>query len=118
MVVGKLSEESSNQAELAHSMTKERTNAETVSRAVNDVLMKTLEVRAENVKIMLSDAAAYLLKSGGQLKVFYPDLLHVTCLVHAFHRVSECVRKLFPKVNELISVAKKVFLKAPSRVLA
>ena len=59
-----------------------------------------------------------MLKSGGQLKAFNPDLLHVTCLAHAFHRVSECVPKLFPEVNELISVTKKEFLKAPSRVLA
>lgn len=41
----------------------------------------------------------------------------VTRHAHAFHRVSECVRALFLKVNELISVTKKVFKKAPSRIL-
>lgn len=43
-------------------MTLARTNAEAISHAVNDVLMKTLEVKAENVKLMISDAAAYMLK--------------------------------------------------------
>ena len=54
MVVVKLDEESSNRAELAHSTTLERINAETKSRAMNDVIMKTLEVKAEKVKIILS----------------------------------------------------------------
>ena len=37
VVVGKLSEESFNQAELVHLMVLERTSAETVSRTVNNV---------------------------------------------------------------------------------
>lgn len=63
-----------NRAQLAHSMVLEKVNAEMVSRAVNDVLSKILEVDAENVKLLLTDAAPYtrMIKCGGQLKVFYP----------------------------------------------
>ncbi|QQP36751.1 Uncharacterized protein FKW44_021944, partial [Caligus rogercresseyi] len=36
----------------------------------NHTVVNILEVKAENVKLMLSDAAAYMLKCGGQLKIY------------------------------------------------
>jgi len=42
---------------------------------------------------------------------------HVTCLAHDLHRVAEEVRRHFPKVDALISNAKKIFVKCSSRVL-
>lgn len=43
-------------------------------------------------------------------------MVHITCLAHGLHRVSEAIRDHFPKVDLLISNTKKVFLKAPARV--
>ncbi|XP_050521506.1 uncharacterized protein LOC126894485 [Daktulosphaira vitifoliae] len=57
-----------------------------------------------------------MVKAGTALNVFYPKLIHVTCLAHAFHRVAETIRSEFPEVDFLISTIKKLFLKAPSRV--
>ncbi|XP_050548865.1 uncharacterized protein LOC126910379 [Daktulosphaira vitifoliae] len=57
-----------------------------------------------------------MVKDGTALNVFYPKLIHVTCLAHAFHRVAEIIRSEFPEVDFLISTIKKIFLKAPSRV--
>lgn len=50
------------------------------------------------------------------VKVFYPNIIHVTCVAHMLHRVAEKVRDIHPKVNKLINNVKKTFLKAPSRV--
>lgn len=49
--------------------------------------------------------------------VFYPKMIHVTCLAHAFNRVAEYIRGRgrFTDVNDLISSKKAVFLKAPTR---
>ena len=58
-----------------------------------------------------------MLKSGQELKVFYPALLHVTCLAHGLHRVCESVREMFPEVNDLVSTVKRIFVKAPSRII-
>ncbi|KAH6932726.1 hypothetical protein HPB50_009047 [Hyalomma asiaticum] len=57
-------------------------------------------------------------KAPALLKVFYPELLHVTCLAHGLHRDCEELRKSFSSVNELIAAGKAVFLKAPSCVRA
>jgi hypothetical protein len=56
---------------------------------------------------MLSDAAPY---------IFFTHLIHTTCLAHGINRVAEEVRNQFPLVNELISIVKKIFVKALLRV--
>jgi len=50
------------------------------------------------------------------LDTFYPRMIHLTCLVHGFHRVAETLRFQFSGVHLFISNVKKIFLKAPSRV--
>lgn len=56
-----------------------------------------------------------MLKTRKNLEVFYPNMIHSTCLAHALHLVAETVRENYPTVNKLISKTKKVFLKAPLR---
>src|SRR5215813_6760903 len=45
-------------------------------------------------------------------------MVHVTCLAHAFHRISEEIRANYPDVDRLISNVKKIFLKSPYRIEA
>ncbi|CAH2010456.1 unnamed protein product [Acanthoscelides obtectus] len=73
-------------------------------------------VKSENVKLMLSDAAAYMIKAGKALLVFYPELIYFTCMAHALNRLAELVRAEYPSVNNLVNNGKNVFLKAPLRV--
>ena len=42
-------------------------------------------------------------------------MLHLTCLVHALHRIADHIRGLFPQVDKLVSNVKKIFRKAPAR---
>lgn len=65
---------------------------------------------------MLTDAAAYMVKAGKNLKVFYKNLFHTTCLTHGVNRVAEEIRLKFPSVNKIINNIKKIFIKAPLRV--
>ena len=92
-------------------------NGETIARLANDTLTEVWPgFNKDLLKVLVSDAAAYMLKAGNMLKVFYPKVFHVTCLCHGLHRVCELIREKYPTVNELISTCKKVFLKAPSRI--
>ncbi|XP_050061427.1 uncharacterized protein LOC126551598 [Aphis gossypii] len=70
----------------------------------------------DNVLLFVSDAAPYMVKAGKALNAFFPKMIHITCLAHAFHRIAETIRSKFIKVDELISTVKKIFLKAPSRI--
>ena len=94
----------------------DKVNSSSTARLVNDSL-HTLDSLFEvnQAKVLLSDAAPYMIKCGKDLRVFYPSLIHVTCCAHGLHRLCEKIRELHPKVNKLISSVKEVFLKAPSR---
>lgn len=63
----------------------------------------------------MSDAAPYMVKAGQNLKIFYENLIHVTCLAHGLNRAEE-IRSQFPLIYDLIKNAEKIFLKAPLRV--
>lgn len=62
---------------------------------------------------MVPDAAAYMVKFFSTLKVFYENLINVTCLAHGLNRVAETIRLHFPLVNDFIKMNKRYLLKAP-----
>ncbi|XP_031343081.1 uncharacterized protein LOC116170717 [Photinus pyralis] len=97
----------------------ERTNSDTISRFINEGLTNFFlpnPLPSERILLMVTDAAAYMVKAARNLKIFYPTLIHCTCLAHGLNRVAETIRAQFPLVNDLINSGKKVFLKAPLRV--
>jgi hypothetical protein len=69
----------------------------------------------EKVLILYLDAATYMLKAVTALKVFYPNLIHFTCLAYGLQRVAEEIRAKFPQVNNFDG-KRKVFLKTPHQV--
>ncbi|CAI6356628.1 unnamed protein product [Macrosiphum euphorbiae] len=73
-------------------------------------------VEHNNVLLLVSDAAPYMVKAGSAIQTFFPKMLHVTCLAHALNRVAKQIRSDFPLVDKLISSVKKVFLKCPARI--
>lgn len=96
----------------------EATNFETISRFVNKSLL-TLWPNGENnekVLLLVTDAASYMVKAAKHLKIFYPNMKHLTCLAHGLHLVAEEVRKSFPDVDDFVSAVKKIFRKCPARV--
>jgi hypothetical protein len=42
-----------------------------------------------------------MLKVAKALQVFYPTLIHVTCLAHGLHHIAEKISVQFPAVNDL-----------------
>ncbi|KAB0805292.1 hypothetical protein PPYR_02262 [Photinus pyralis] len=118
LIVGKLSEDSAATPYLLSSKVLERTNHCTVARFVNESLaiLWPNAIQHAKVKIMYSDAAPYMLKTATSLKVFYPNLIHFTCIAHGLNLVAEVIREQYPNVNGIISTTKKIFLKAPLRV--
>ena len=57
----------------------------------------------------------YMLKTGENLKLIYPNLRHTTCLAHLLHSVSEQVRATFEDVNFLIASVKAAVVNNRSR---
>lgn len=53
-------------------------------------------VPVEKFLVFLSDAAPYMVKVGQNLKIFYPNMVHVTCLLHGINRVAEELEQHIP----------------------
>lgn len=96
----------------------DKTNSSTVAQLFTSALNLLWPdgVKYEDVLLFTSDAAPYMKKAGKVLKVLFPNLLHVTCLAHALHRICEEIRGIFSEVDSLISNTKKIFLKSPNRI--
>lgn len=47
----------------------------------------------EKLLLLVADAAAYMLKAGRDLKIFYPSVLHVACLVQGINKVAKVINK-------------------------
>lgn len=118
-ICGKLDPKEPSRPNLLASKALEKVDHSTIARFVNDslrILWPNNESFFENVLIFISDAAPYMVKSATALQVFYPNLIHVTCLAHGLHRVAEKIREMYVPVNKIISHGKKIFLKSPARV--
>lgn len=121
LIVGVLNEETPTKGFLISCKQLDKTNHTTISRFVSEGLVSFFLPEAvpnEKILLMLTDAAAYMTKSASALKIFYPNLIHCTCLAHGVNRVAEHIRSKFPLVNDLISSGKRIFVKAPLRVQA
>src|SRR6266699_2470582 len=57
-----------------------------------------------------------MIKAAKGLKVLYSKMMHITCLVHALHRIADCVRLQFENIDHLISNIKKVYVKSTKRI--
>ncbi|XP_028967041.1 uncharacterized protein LOC100907026, partial [Galendromus occidentalis] len=80
-----------NRSFLLHAEDLERTNSSTVAQAFMNALSILWPggVKHERVLLFVTDAAPYMTKAGKALKVIFPRMIHVTCVVHALHRVAE-----------------------------
>lgn len=50
-----------------------------------------------------------MVKSGNTIKIVYLKIMHVMCIVHRLHRISEKIHGHNLKVNKVISNVKKNF---------
>jgi len=96
----------------------DQTNSSTIARFFDDsVKIFGPDFNRDSILLFVSDAAPYMIKAATAIKIFYPKILHVTCLAHGLHRICEKIRSLFPEVDHMIASMKKVFRKSPSRIL-
>lgn len=119
LIIGILDENTAPKPFLISVKQLEKTNNLTISRFVNESLASFFlpeSIPTKNLLLLLSDAAPYMVKAGNSLKIFFPNLIHLTCLAHGINRVGETIRERYKTVNSLISNMKKLFIKAPLRV--
>lgn len=104
VLLGKLDHDHYHRPFLVNCSFMDRTDSSTIARLVNDTLrLITPNFNVDLLKVLLTDAASYMVKTGHELRVFFPSMMHITCLARALHRVCETARGAFQDVNSLIS---------------
>lgn len=93
----------------------QNTNAEIIAETVKNTCGK-FNISVTQLSMIVTDGGSNMVKAAKLLKQSYPQLLHVTCLLHACHLVAEFIRKCYPKVDQLIASTKKIFIKSPKRI--
>ena len=74
----------------------EKANSSTISRLFDDsVKVLGSEFNCDSILLFVSDAAPYMVKADSAIKVFYPKVLHLTCLARGLHQIAEKIRSLF-----------------------
>lgn len=68
----------------------------TVARYIIDYLCNSWpdnDTFCGKVLVFISDAVSYMVKTVKSIKVFYSNIIHVTCLIHALYRIAEHIKK-------------------------
>ena len=91
----------------------QKTICDCVEKALNILFDDNIDV--EKFLLFITDGPRYMKLAGRMLCSKYPKLIHVTCIAHALHNVSELVSKHYCVVNTLISSGKALFVKCDSR---
>lgn len=97
----------------------EKTNNQTIATVFNDSMhiLWPDRVEYENVLLLVTDAAPYMKRAAQNLQAIYHRMIHVCYFAHALHRICEEIRTTYPLADNSISTVKKIFLKAPYRIV-
>ena len=74
-----------------------------------------MNIAREKFLLLLRDAARYMIKAAETLKIMYPRLLHVTCIVHLLYNCAEHTRAHIKAADNLISSIKAATIKNKDR---
>lgn len=90
-------------------------NKVTLSGIINRVAM-SISKDASLFKLLVTDQCRTNIAVGRDLRLFYPNFMHVTCLAHAVHLLCESIREKFDKVNSFVANMKSAIQNSKARV--
>ena len=92
----------------------DNSNSSTITHIIDDVI-KFYEINRDNFVLLISDSARYMVSCYNALSIFYPNLIHITCLLHLIHNCILNIKLKFNRVNKLISSIKNSVVKNITR---
>ncbi|KAF9761702.1 hypothetical protein NGRA_2449 [Nosema granulosis] len=80
-----------------------------------DVCVERFEIKKENILLVNSDAATYMIKTSSLMKKTYTNMFYVTCLANLFHNCALKVKGSFIAVDNCITSIKELTIKNKTR---
>jgi hypothetical protein len=69
-------------------------NSDSISKEVIDLLIENFggTISSNHFDAIMSDGASYCIRMGKILQTIFPEVIHITCVCHGLHRISEKIR--------------------------
>ncbi len=80
-----------------------------------DEVIKKYDLSRNMFMLLISNAASYMYLCAKNLKLFYPNMRHITCFAHALHNCAFRVKRAYPNVDFLIASIKGLVVKNHKR---
>ncbi len=93
----------------------EPTNSKNIGIIVDDVI-KNFGLNRDCFHLLISDAAAYMVLCAKNLKLFYSNMIHITCFAYAMHNCAFKIKKHYQNVDLLIGAVKGLVNKNFNRI--
>lgn len=93
-------------------------NKDTIGQLLNQSLMELFpgDNFYSRIKFVITDAAPYMKAAISMLtSTFYKETIHITCIAHMIHRVSEKIKENNKTLNDFISNMKSLLNKCPAK---
>eukprot|EP00477_Mikrocytos_mackini_P001413 GAHX01001519.1.p1 GENE.GAHX01001519.1~~GAHX01001519.1.p1 ORF type:complete len:345 (-),score=49.59 GAHX01001519.1:26-1060(-) len=94
------------------------TNSSSITQFFNQSITELYEndeIQYERIRLVVTDAAAYMKKACESIKGSYPDVIHVDCFAHNLHNLCNTIRLQYPMVDDYIACLKKILRKSSLR---
>ncbi|KAG0437804.1 hypothetical protein DMUE_3472 [Dictyocoela muelleri] len=110
---GIFSKSSRSKSYLIRTVELSKTNSETVSREIFNLMVEMYDGKINYTKfrLIVSDAEPYAVKAVNDLKCLFYYVKHIKCLVHILHRLCEKIRDISPLSNLISSEIKRILIK-------
>lgn len=84
--------------------------------AVDDII-KEYDLKRSDFRLLLSDAAPYMILAADHLKNIYPNMMSITCFAHLLHNSVFKIKNKYNHVDKLIATMKLLVHKNQTRKL-
>ena len=85
-----------------------------ITQTINDT-MHNIGITKEKLILLISDASSYMTKAAQTLKILYPNMIHITCLLRLLNNCALKIKANYPSIDNLISSVKAATVKNNSR---
>ena len=73
--------------------------------------LKEKKISTEDVLLIISDSASYMIKAISQLKNVYVNMNHISCIAHLAHNCALKIKTNYKRVDLLIDLTKQLSLR-------
>ncbi|KAM7361689.1 uncharacterized protein ACRADG_012636 [Cochliomyia hominivorax] len=117
-VFGLMDQEEKGKCYLLNMSRLERATASAFAAFINNSLqlLWPVAILYENVQLVVTESIPYMKTALQSLKILYPNMIYVNCLLQTYHHFEEYLTFFYEKVDLFLQLCEMIFLQSPHRL--